>query len=165
MSSNCQRQEPDPDICGVGIRISFYLQNFVLGTLAFICWNYDDGLLTRSLLSVLLVNRSWEDAPNSLWTFIATNFGLTVAALVQLTSNELTLFEAIEVSYLVWLANFGTVLALASYSGQKRSNNRKASDTATPKHDNFVMVGAVVQMFFSMILTLVMWYVHFRALL
>ena len=96
-----------------------------------------------------------------MWTFIATNFGLTIAALAQLKGDELTLFEAIEVSYLVWLANFGTFLALASYSGQKEKYKarRHGGNTPAPKHDNFVMVGAVVQTFFSIILTLVMWYV------
>jgi hypothetical protein len=160
-SSDCFRQQTNPDISGVGIRISFYLQNFILGELGPIVVIAILHPLIDSL-QVLLVNRSWEDAPNSLWTFIATNFGLTIAALAQLKGDELTLFEAIEVSYLIWLANFGTFLALASYSGQKEKYKarRWGTNIAAPKHDNFVMVGAVVQTFFSIILTLVMWCVR-----
>jgi hypothetical protein len=51
-------------------------------------------------LPVLLVDRSWQDAPIALWTFIATSFGLTIAAIVQ--QEHLTLFQALQVSNLVW---------------------------------------------------------------
>lgn len=51
---------------------------------------------------VLLVDRSWQDAPSALWTFIATSFGLTIAALVQAARGDLTLFQALQVSNLVW---------------------------------------------------------------
>jgi hypothetical protein len=52
------------------------------------------------LTTVLLVDRSWQDAPIALWTFIATSFGLTAAAIVQ--REQLTLFQALQVSNLVW---------------------------------------------------------------
>lgn len=67
---------------------------------------------------VILANRSWEDAPTVLWTFIATNFGLTIAAIAQASQtgtyqngngtitespSSLTFYEAVEVSNLVWL--------------------------------------------------------------
>ena len=51
-------------------------------------------------LLVLLVDRSWEDAPSALWTFIATSFGLTIAAIVE--REQLSLFQALQVSNLVW---------------------------------------------------------------
>ncbi|TDL28337.1 hypothetical protein BD410DRAFT_216204 [Rickenella mellea] len=140
----CQVQQSNPDISGVGIRISFYLQNFLL---------------------VLLVNRSWEDAPNALWTFITTSFGLTIAAIAQAVSGsssnpKLSLYEAIQVSNLVWLANFGSYLALASYSRHKAfafDKKRKKAKGIPRGHDNFVKFGAVVQTTFSMALTLYMW--------
>lgn len=53
-------------------------------------------------LPVLLVDRSWEDAPGALWNFIATSFGLTLASLIQYSQNNLSLYEALEVSNLVW---------------------------------------------------------------
>lgn len=62
-------------------QISFYLQTFLL---------------------VLLVDRSWQDAATALWTFIATNFGLVIAAIVNHT--QLTFFQALQVSNLVWCA-------------------------------------------------------------
>lgn len=51
---------------------------------------------------VLLVTRSWEDAPGALWTFVTTSFGLTVAAIVQAKDQQLSLFQALQVSNLVW---------------------------------------------------------------
>ncbi|KAF8588164.1 hypothetical protein K439DRAFT_686237 [Ramaria rubella] len=124
MSCNAtQALQYNGDIAGLGVRLSFYFQNFIL---------------------VLLVDRSYEDAESSLWTFIATSFGLTIAALVQVASNSLTLLEGILVSQLSWLANLGTVLALASYSRSKGE-------------DNLVKIAAVLQGYISMILTIVMW--------
>ncbi|KAF8512055.1 hypothetical protein JB92DRAFT_2930646 [Gautieria morchelliformis] len=113
----------DGDVAGVGVRLSFYFQNFFL---------------------VLLVDRSYEDAENALWTFIATSFGLTVAALVQVGLGNLNFVEGILASQLAWLANLGTFLALASYSRSKGK-------------DNLIKVAAVLQGYFSMILTIVMW--------
>ena len=59
-------------------------------------------MLTYSSYVVFLVNRSYEDAPNALWTFIMTNIGLTLAAVVQQTHHQLTFFQALQVSNLVW---------------------------------------------------------------
>jgi len=129
--------ENNADISGVGVRVSFYLQTFFL---------------------VLLVDRSWQDAPSALWTFISTSFGLTIAAVIQASYEQLSLFQALQVANLVWLANFGTFLALASYS------RRKATDTKRPKGggksqkaDNFVKLAATTQTLFSMVLTLYVW--------
>ncbi|KIJ51865.1 hypothetical protein M422DRAFT_26551 [Sphaerobolus stellatus SS14] len=113
----------DGDIAGLGVRLSFYLQNFIL---------------------VWLVDRSSEESEGALWTFIATSFGLTVAALVQVPGHQLSLLEGILVSQLSWLANLGTILALASYSRSKGK-------------DNLVKFAAVIQGYLSMILTIVLW--------
>ncbi|KAJ7070889.1 hypothetical protein C8F01DRAFT_1108239 [Mycena amicta] len=122
----------NPDIAGIGVRSSFYAQAFLL---------------------VILVDRSWQDAPIALWTFIATSFGLTIATIVQHQSTtQLTLFQALQVSNLVWLANFGTFVALASYSRQKA-----ASHKGTNLLDYNVKFGACIQTLFSMALTLYMW--------
>jgi hypothetical protein len=129
----------NPDISGIGVRCSFYLQTFLL---------------------VLLVDRSWQDAPSALWTFIATSFGLTLAALVQATQNQLSLFQALQVSNLVWLANFGTFLALASYSRRKSGvshHQRKGTKGKKAKPENNVKFGAMFQTLFSMILTEWLW--------
>lgn len=123
----------NPDIGGVGVRISFYLQTFIL---------------------VLLVDRSWPDAPVALWTFIATSFGLTIAAIA--VREQLTLFQALQVSNLVWLANFGTFVALASYSRQKAASPKKLGGRRS--FDYNVKFGAMAQTLLSMALTLYMWY-------
>ncbi|KAG6837669.1 hypothetical protein H0H93_004945 [Arthromyces matolae] len=103
---------------------------------------------------VLLVDRSWQDAPIALWTFIATSAGLVLAAVILRT--DLTLFQALQVSNLVWLANFGTFFALASYSRQKAAS-RKDKDTKRRAFDYKVKVAAMLQSLLSMALTLYMW--------
>ena len=52
--------------------------------------------------TVILVDRSWEESPTALWTFIATSFGLTIAAITQFKKNQLSLLEALQISNLVW---------------------------------------------------------------
>ncbi|THH33461.1 hypothetical protein EUX98_g747 [Antrodiella citrinella] len=146
----------NPDISGIGVRLSFYLQNFLL---------------------VLLVDRSWEDAPSALWTFTSTSFGLTIAAIVQAQQAQLSFFQALQVTNLVWLANFGSFLALASYSRhrtikdeeQKTSSGDSSPTCETDGHhhrrpgseksrpDLVVKLAAMSQIFFSMALTLVTW--------
>ncbi|KAH8099353.1 hypothetical protein BXZ70DRAFT_294595 [Cristinia sonorae] len=142
--------QANPDISGIGVRLSFYLQNFLL---------------------VLLVDRSWEDAPNSLWTFTSTSFGLTISAIVQAQQGQLSFFQALQVTNLVWMANFGSFLALASYSRHRTIKGRKEATpegnasvdieshrvSARPKSNNLVKLAAMSQMFFSMALTLVTW--------
>ncbi|KAJ6503381.1 hypothetical protein C8R47DRAFT_1105910 [Mycena vitilis] len=127
----------NPDIAGIGVRVSFYLQTFLL---------------------VILVDRSWQDAPTALWTFIATSFGLTIATIVQHQSRtgQLTLFQGLQVSNLVWLANFGTFVALASYSRQKAASDKEL-DAARGEADYNVKFGAMLQTLLSMTLTIYMW--------
>ncbi|KAJ6575270.1 hypothetical protein B0H19DRAFT_635096 [Mycena capillaripes] len=126
----------NPDIAGIGVRVSFYLQTFLL---------------------VILVDRSWQDAPTALWTFIATSFGLTIATIVQHQSGtQLTLFQGLQVSNLVWLANFGTFVALASYSRQKAASHKEPNATRGGADYN-VKFGAMLQTLLSMTLTIYMW--------
>ncbi|KAJ6604800.1 hypothetical protein DFH09DRAFT_322601 [Mycena vulgaris] len=123
----------NPDISGIGVR--FYLQTFLL---------------------VILVDRSWQDAPIALWTFIATSFGLTIATIVQHQSDaQLTLFQGLQVSNLVWLANFGTFVALASYSRQKAASHKEANVRIGADYN--VKFGAMMQTILSMALTIYMW--------
>ncbi|KAJ7492475.1 hypothetical protein FB451DRAFT_534388 [Mycena latifolia] len=125
----------NPDISGIGVRVSFYLQTFLL---------------------VILVDRSWQDAPIALWTFIATSFGLTIATIVQYRSGaQLTLFQGLQVSNLVWLANFGTFVALASYSRQKAASHKDHSIRVGADYN--VKFGAMMQTLLSMALTIYMW--------
>jgi len=105
---------------------------------------------------VLLVDRSWQDAPIALWTFIATSFGLTIAAIVQQQQQQLTLFQALQVTNLVWLANFGTFVALASYSRQKAASPKRFRGRGS--FDYNVKFGAMAQTLLSMTLTIYVWY-------
>ncbi|KAK7058452.1 hypothetical protein VNI00_002086 [Paramarasmius palmivorus] len=126
--------EIDPDIAGVGVRVSFYIQAFLL---------------------VFLVDRSWEDAPIALWTYIAMSFSLTIATIINQLQNAMTLLAALVVSNLVWLANVGIFIALASYSRQK-ANSRKAGPRH-PIYDYNVKFGAMAQTLLSMVLTIYLW--------
>ncbi|KAJ3482431.1 hypothetical protein NLI96_g6979 [Meripilus lineatus] len=147
LDNGCEGVAVNPDISGIGVRLSFYLQNLFL---------------------VLLVTRSWEDAPGALWTFVTTSFGLTVAAVIQAKNHELSFFQALQVSNLVWMANFGSYLALASYSrhranheeNKKMSKSSKNANTETAqktRSDDSVKFAAMLQMFFSIALTFYTW--------
>ncbi|KDR85479.1 hypothetical protein GALMADRAFT_234372 [Galerina marginata CBS 339.88] len=126
--------DTNPDIAGVGVRISFYLQAFLL---------------------VLLVDRSWEDAPLALWTFIVTSFGITLAAIIQ--REQLSFFQALQLSNLIWLANFGIFVALATYSRHKAEAIARVQENGQIASDFKVKYGAMFQTLFSMSLTLYMW--------
>ncbi|KZP28812.1 hypothetical protein FIBSPDRAFT_992929 [Athelia psychrophila] len=139
------------DISGLGVRISFYLQTFLL---------------------VLLVNRSVsrEEAISALWTFIATSFGLTISAVVLAATEQLTLFQALHVLNLVCqiaedpnpkqerLSNFGTFLALASYSRCKSGRPKTSQKGKLNKQENYVKLGAIIQTLLSMVLSECLWY-------
>ncbi|KAJ6507925.1 hypothetical protein C8R47DRAFT_62350 [Mycena vitilis] len=94
--------EANPDISGLGVRISFYVQTIAL---------------------VLLAGRSLEEALNSVWTLLGTSFGLTVSALVTAGRAELPLYQAIIVTDLVWLANWAIFTALATYNRHPRGSH------------------------------------------
>lgn len=93
-SNVCTVLQQNTDISGIGVRLSFYIQTFVLG-------QYLPSLSCTSTSQwtsqVLLVNRSSEEASGSLWTLISLSFGLTIAALAAVGSDSLTLYEAIQV--------------------------------------------------------------------
>ncbi|THH02589.1 hypothetical protein EW026_g305 [Hermanssonia centrifuga] len=145
VAAACQ-QSVNADISGIGVRLSFYLQNFLL---------------------VILVDRSWQDAPGALWTFISTSFGLTIAAVVQARQGQLSFFQAVTVTNLVWLANFGTFLALASYSRHRIKEEEKGQDGVITKKlrkankkggaNHKMKVAAMLQTVLSMILTIMTW--------
>ncbi|GLB35873.1 hypothetical protein LshimejAT787_0301610 [Lyophyllum shimeji] len=69
--------------------------------------------------------------------------------------DALTLFQALQVSNLVWLANFGTFFALASYSRQKAASRKDTSFRRA--FDYRVKFGAMAQSLVSLALTLYMW--------
>ena len=98
---SCHGQAVNPDISGIGVRLSFYLQNFLLGE-AFAFNGLLEFLFTN--LAVILVDRSWQDATGALWTFITTSFGLTLSAMIQAKQGQLSLFQALTVGNLVWCA-------------------------------------------------------------
>ncbi|KAJ7162967.1 hypothetical protein C8R46DRAFT_1102067 [Mycena filopes] len=100
-SSFDQCLEANPDISGVGVRVSFYVQTIAL---------------------VLLAGRSLPEALNSVWTLLGTSLGLTVSALATAVRNELPLYQAIIVTDLVWLANWAIFMALATYNRHPRGS-------------------------------------------
>ena len=45
---------------------------------------------------------SSSNAADSLWTFLFTNLGLVLTAFIQTGNQKLTLFQALEVTNLLW---------------------------------------------------------------
>ncbi|KAJ7445110.1 hypothetical protein FB451DRAFT_1568236 [Mycena latifolia] len=99
-SENCF--EANPDISGLGVRISFYIQTICL---------------------VFLAGRSLDEALNSVWTLLGTSVGLTISALVTAAEDSLPLYQAIIVTDLVWLANYAIFMALATYNRHPRGSH------------------------------------------
>ncbi|KAF8513556.1 hypothetical protein BU17DRAFT_95249 [Hysterangium stoloniferum] len=91
-----------------------------------------------------MIERSHKDAETALWTLVSTSFGLTIAALVQIGQGQMNFLQGILVTQLTWFAMFGTYLALASYSRSKGENT-------------LVKIAAVIQTYFSTVLTIAMW--------
>ncbi|KAK7681789.1 hypothetical protein QCA50_015136 [Cerrena zonata] len=91
--SSCIQMQ-NPDISGIGVRISFYLQVVFLALLVFF---------------------SQEDTISVLWTFIMMNFGLTLAAVVQAFNRQLSLFQALQITNLLWLGNITFVATIQHY--------------------------------------------------
>ncbi|KAJ7078009.1 hypothetical protein B0H15DRAFT_540215 [Mycena belliarum] len=126
--------EANPDISGLGVRISFYVQTICL---------------------VFLAGRSLDEALNSVWTLLGTSFGLTVSALVSaaqtgvdqngtVTPSSLPLYQAIIVTDLIWIANYAIFMALATYGRHPRGSHR-------------VQYAALGQTYISMATILFLW--------
>ncbi|KAF7359998.1 F-box domain-containing protein [Mycena venus] len=120
---------PNPDISGLGVRISFYVQTLALGK-----WTVFWALSGRSL----------EEAHNTIWTLLGTSFGLTISAFVTALKNDLPLYQAVVVTDLVFLANWAIFMALATY-------NRH------PRGSHAVQHTAIGQTYISMSLILYLW--------
>ena len=56
-----------------------------------------------------------EDASSIFLTSISTSFGFTLAALVQAVHGNLSLYQALQATYIVHMANISVILALVSY--------------------------------------------------
>jgi len=115
--------QPNTDISGIGVRLSFYLQTIAL---------------------VLLVGRSLEDAADSLLMLNITSFGLAIAAIISYAGQQLTLYQAIIVTYLIWLSNFATFLAVAAYARH-------------PEVSNIIRGLTIPQIYVTSALSLYMW--------
>ncbi|KAJ7355644.1 hypothetical protein DFH08DRAFT_504845 [Mycena albidolilacea] len=113
-----QRLPPNPDISGLGVRISFFY--------------------VQKIAPVLLTARSLDEALNSVWTLLATSFGLTVSTLITATSSPYLRRSS------SWLANCAIFMALATY-------NRH------PHGSHVVQYTAIGQMYVSMANILYLW--------
>ncbi|KAF7364625.1 F-box domain-containing protein [Mycena venus] len=119
---------PNPDISGLGVRLSFYVQTIALGK--------DNSFTLRSEKFGLDAARDEH--------FRTISFGLTISALVTAVQNALPLYQAIIVTDLVWLANWAIFMALATY-------NRH------PRGSHVVQYTAIGQTYISMSLILYLW--------
>ncbi|KAF9074843.1 hypothetical protein BDP27DRAFT_1415759 [Rhodocollybia butyracea] len=142
MSMSCAIS--DSDISGPGVRISFYLQSFLL---------------------VILVDRD-----EKLYEYQFMDFYCDELRIAEYANSALTLLEALQVSNLLWLANFGIFFALASYSRSKRKSHRKHKKSGSnglsgntkakeerKESDYGVKTASMLQTLLSFALTLYMW--------
>jgi hypothetical protein len=111
---------------------------------------------SSQLPTVLLIALSSKESSSALWTLIATSLGLQIAAIIRYTptntgdpGDRLSLFQAIQVSNLVWMANICIVIGLASYS---RRRPKKLT-----QRDVLVQISAGVEILMSVILSFVLW--------
>ncbi|KAJ7856255.1 hypothetical protein B0H14DRAFT_2753302 [Mycena olivaceomarginata] len=100
MDSNSSCLEANPDISGLGVRLSFYIQTMAL---------------------VLLAGRVLDKALESIWSLLGTSVGLTVSAIITAGKKELPLYQAIIVTNLMWLVNLAVFFALGAYGRHPRS--------------------------------------------
>ncbi|KZP12449.1 hypothetical protein FIBSPDRAFT_898203 [Athelia psychrophila] len=77
--SVCRGLIEDQDISGVGIRVTFYVQSF---------------------LTVLACGLPGTDTDGSFWALAFTTFSLLISAIIEANKNNLSLYNAILISYL-----------------------------------------------------------------
>ncbi|KAJ3522404.1 hypothetical protein NM688_g8879 [Phlebia brevispora] len=94
------------DISGIGVRVAFYLQIFLLFILQAI---------------------SPEEASNAFWTLTSMAFGLAIAAVASAAQNMLSFYNALTVLNLVWMANSCLVMVYTSNGVILRKNKMQNS--------------------------------------
>lgn len=96
-STTCIIQLANPDISGIGVRISFYIQIFLTSIHpTFSIYRITD------VDAGLIVYISPEEATSAVWTYLSSSLGLMIAAICEARAGTLTLYQAIEVYYLLW---------------------------------------------------------------
>ena len=96
MSSNLQHLEPNPDISAFYVRTTACCEGRVLCHYSFI---------VIYSMSVILVGRSLPEALAGLLTLLGTSFDLTVSTIISAAQQQLPLYQAIIIPYLVWISN------------------------------------------------------------
>ncbi|KAF5313376.1 hypothetical protein D9611_008627 [Ephemerocybe angulata] len=91
------------DISGPGVRISLYIQ---------------------SLLTVILVRASPEDAPGAYWSMTATALGLIITTLVTGLLEKISLLDAIVVTYVLILPIVASAFGVADIAAAKQLPNQ-----------------------------------------
>ncbi|KZP12447.1 hypothetical protein FIBSPDRAFT_936920 [Athelia psychrophila] len=102
--STCQGLLEDQDISGVGVRVTFYAQ---------------------SILIVLASALPDADITGSYWALTLTTFSLLISALIEATKSNLSLYNAMLVSYLCTLhviASGSLLIMLAVFRVSSRAN-------------------------------------------
>ncbi|EIN08101.1 hypothetical protein PUNSTDRAFT_135616 [Punctularia strigosozonata HHB-11173 SS5] len=99
----CSPPNPNTDVSGIGVRISFYLQSVLLSLLA-----------ARSA--------SADEITDALSTLIITNLALCVTTMVQSLEDQLALYDGLMVCYLLTGSWFAIFFALPQYNRYKKSD-------------------------------------------
>ena len=95
--------QSNPDISGVGVRVSFYVQTSVLGEIHTLIFCRATRLTDERSTAVLIAN--WPHSsydPAVLWALVSSNLGLTIASMTQAAHAKLSFLQGLQVSNLVW---------------------------------------------------------------
>ncbi|KZP12440.1 hypothetical protein FIBSPDRAFT_936916 [Athelia psychrophila] len=98
------------DISGIGVRVTFYAQSILI------------------VLAAALPNTLRSDVTASFWALALTTFSLLISALIEAATNNLSLYNAILVSYLCTLHVMASDALLAMIHVVRAPNTAKKSD-------------------------------------
>ncbi|KAF9531078.1 hypothetical protein CPB83DRAFT_849293 [Crepidotus variabilis] len=101
-TQRCSGISSNPDISGPGVRVALYLQ---------------------SLLSVVLVRFSPQDAPGAYWSMTSTAFSLIISSIVTSAQGQISLLDAIVVVYVLLLPILASALGLSEIAAPSNHKN------------------------------------------
>ncbi|KAF7361202.1 hypothetical protein MSAN_01152300 [Mycena sanguinolenta] len=105
MSTSCSYGGLNPDISGIGVRISYYLQTLFLGATA----------AAKTVAGCLLRSGSLDEISGALYTLMATNIAMAVAGLILglKPAPEISFQDAVVILYLLSMGWTTVLVSLA----------------------------------------------------
>jgi hypothetical protein len=88
---SCAPPDPNPDVSGIGVRVSFYLQSVLLCASPAARFTHRRDPIFPAVLAAR--SASADEITDALSTLIVTNLAMCVTTMVQALENDLTLYE------------------------------------------------------------------------